>query len=223
MAEIQVARSRRARRMRLSVDPRNGKVRLSIPWRAALKPALDWAETQRPWIEAQLGKLPAAAPLGPGASVTVGGEALLIDWAEDRPRRVARLPGRLVVGGPRDALQPRLLRWLKAEALAVLTRKTLRVAERAGVSVGQIAVGDPRSRWGSCASSGDIRYSWRLILAPAHVLRATVAHEVAHRVHMNHGPAFHRLVAELLGEDPAPARRWLRANGASLHWVGRDS
>ncbi|MDP8994550.1 MAG: M48 family metallopeptidase, partial [Pseudomonadota bacterium] len=85
----------------------------------------------------------------------------------------------------------------------------------------RVAVGDPISRWGSCSSSAAIRYSWRLILAPDWVRRATVAHEAAHLVHMNHGPAFHALVGELLGEDPRPAWLWLRREGAALHRIGR--
>ena len=40
---------------------------------------------------------------------------------------------------------------------------------------------------------------------------------------MNHGPAFHALVASLDESDPARSRAWLRAHGAALHWVGRDS
>ena len=53
--------------------------------------------------------------------------------------------------------------------------------------------------------------------------RATAAHEVAHRVHMNHSAAFHALVATLYGRDPAAERAWLRRHGASLHWFGRGS
>ncbi|WP_156454078.1 M48 metallopeptidase family protein, partial [Sphingomonas sp. CCH15-F11] len=60
-------------------------------------------------------------------------------------------------------------------------------------------------------------------LAPPFVLEATAAHEVAHRVHMNHGPAFHALVAQLLDDDPAPAMAWLRRHGATLHWIGRST
>ena len=68
----------------------------------------------------------------------------------------------------------------------------------------------PASRWGSCSASGAIRYNWRLILAPPHLLRWVVAHEVAHRRHMNHGPAFQALEAELYGGDVAAARAELR-------------
>ncbi len=111
----------------------------------------------------------------------------------------------------------------RREALATLTAETAEYAGRAGVTVTGVAVGDPRSRWGSCASGGTIRYSWRLILAPSAVRRATVAHEVAHRVHMNHGPAFHALVAHLYGRAPTAEHDWLRRNGARLHWFGRES
>jgi predicted metal-dependent hydrolase len=103
----------------------------------------------------------------------------------------------------------------------LLERETRAFAERAGVAVSRVSVGDPISRWGSCSARGSIRYSWRLILTPDWVRRATVAHELAHRVHMNHGPAFHALVAELLEEDPTPARQWLRRHGASLQRFGR--
>lgn len=125
--------------------------------------------------------------------------------------------------GPIETLGRRVETWLKRIALDRLSGETAEFAAKIGVTVTQVAVGDAKGRWGSCASTGIIRYSWRLILAPGHVRRATVAHEVAHRVHMNHGPAFHALVADLLGNDPAPARAWLRANGAALHWFGRSS
>jgi hypothetical protein len=62
-----------------------------------------------------------------------------------------------------------------------------------------------------------------LALAPAAVRRATAAHEVAHRIHMDHSPAFHALVEQLYGSDPTPHRRWLRTHGATLHWYGRSS
>ena len=118
-------------------------------------------------------------------------------------------------------LVPRLMRWLRSQSGLLLDRESREFADRAGVSLTRVSVGDPISRWGSCSSHGSIRYNWRLILAPDWVRRATVAHEVAHRVHMNHGPAFHMLVADLLGQDPTHARLWLRRHGASLHRFGR--
>jgi predicted metal-dependent hydrolase len=215
-------RSTRARAMRLVVDSRNGTVRLTLPRRASETEGLRWAETKRAWVEGQLSQLPAPQPIASGMIVPFGGVELRLDASDRYPRRPLVADGTLRIGGPVDSLGPRLLRWLKGEAKVLLERETQEFAAKAGVIVPNVGVGDPVSRWGSCAASGDIRYSWRLILAPEYVRRATVAHEVAHRVHMNHSRIFHILVAEIYEGDPSPARRWLRQHGASLHRFGRD-
>lgn len=207
--------------MRLRVDSRTGAVVLSYPTGVSQRRALEWARSQRAWIEAQLAKVPEPAPLAAGGKVPLCGIPHLIDWQAERRRSVRVEDQRILIGGPAETLQPRLLRWLKQHALQILEQETRSFALKAGVSVSRVAVGDPLSRWGSCSSSGAIRYSWRLILAPDWVRRATVAHEVAHRIHMNHGPQFHALVEELLGADPKPARLWLKREGAAIHRIGR--
>ena len=221
-AEIEVVRHTRARRMRLSVDPRSGKVKLTLPPRASLKKGMDWAREQQGWIALQQAKMPEARPFAPGARIPIGDAEVEIVWPATGAGRTPRLIGdQLLCGGPREGLEKRIERWLRQAALDLLSEETAEYAERAGVSVTKVSIGDPRGRWGSCASSGQIRYSWRLLLAPSFVRRSTVAHEVAHRVHMNHSPAFHRVVAELYEGDPDRARAWLKRNGAGLHWYGR--
>lgn len=219
----EVVRNARARRARLSVDSATGRVRLVLPPRASLKTALAWAAGKADWIAEQRARLPQALPFEPGSVFPFGDGTLTIAWEETASRRIVRDGNVLRCGGPRDGLSRRIALWLHREALRVLSEETAEFAARAGVSVTKVAVGDPKTRWGSCASSGTIRYSWRLILMPAFVRRSTVAHEVAHRLHMNHGPHFHRAVAQLDESDPARSHAWLRANGAALHWVGRGS
>ena len=221
--EIEVVRHPRARTIRLLLDPATGRARLVLPRRAALKPAIAWAEGKRDWLAAARRALPRPRPLVPGAVVTVDDAPLTILWREGRRRAVVRSDGALSLEGPVETVPRRVEAWLKRTALDLLTDDTRHYSELADVTVTRVAVGDARGRWGSCASSGAIRYSWRLLLAPSWVRRAIAAHEVAHRVHMNHSPAFHALVAELYGGDPTLARAWLRAHGAGLHWVGRSS
>ncbi|HEU4961858.1 MAG TPA: YgjP-like metallopeptidase domain-containing protein [Sphingomonas sp.] len=222
MTAIRVVRHPRARRARLTVDPASGAARLTLPPRASLKAALRWAEGQEAWIAAQRARLPQPRPFLPAGTVPFRGGTLTIDWCADAPRRIVRDDNRLVCGGPAEGLARRVAAWLKREALAVLSEETAFYADRARVTVEGVTVGDPGGRWGSCSCRGAIRYSWRLILAPDAVRRATVAHEVAHRLHMDHSAAFHAAAARILGEDPAPARAWLRKHGAALHWVGRE-
>ena len=220
---IEIVRNARARRARLSVDNATGRVRLVLPPRAPLKPALAWAEEKAAWIAAQRALLPQPVPFAPGAEIPFEDAVLTILWDAAAPRRVERVGDVLRCGGSVDGVPRRIALWLKREALRVLSAETAEFAARAGVVVTRVAIGDPKTRWGSCASSGTIRYSWRLILMPAWVRRSTVAHEVAHRLHMNHGPHFHRVVAALDEGDPDASRRWLRRHGAALHWVGRVS
>lgn len=218
---LEVRRVAQARRMRLSVDPRDGAVRLVLPPRASLARGVAWAETKRGWIEGALAALPAGLPFADGAVLPFAGGTLTIAWSTAAPRTPVRDEEVLRVGGPPERLAVRVERWLRAEALARLTVHTHAFCDRAGVVRSPVAVGDPRSRWGSCSSSGAIRYSWRLVLAPAQVLEATAAHEVAHRLHMDHSPAFHAATARLLGREPHAERDWLKRHGAMLHQVGR--
>lgn len=221
-APYEVVRSATARRIRLAVDPATGVARLTVPKRAALKPALAWADERRGWIAEQQARLPRPIPFRPGAILPIDGTPLTLDWQAGAPRGPNVAADRLVIGGPAEAMPGRAERWLRALARARLSEDTEFFAARAGVSIARVAIGDPRRRWGSCASDGSIRYSWRLILAPVFVRHATVAHEVAHRLHMNHSAQFHAAVAQILGSDPAPATAWLRSHGAALHWYGRE-
>ena len=220
-ASLTLKPSARARVLRLRVDPRTGGVVLTVPRGVSRRRALAWAEGQRAWIEAALADVPPPLSIAPGSLLPLYGAPHRVDWRENHARTVKVEDGRILTGGPADTIEPRLLRWLRQHARDVLDRETRDYAAKAGVSVARVGVGDPLSRWGSCSESGTIRYSWRLILAPDWVRRATVAHEVAHRVHMNHGREFHALVETLFEADPGPARLWLRRHGAGLHRIGR--
>ena len=218
---VEVKTNAQARRVTLRADATRGVVRLSLPPRASTAKALAMLDTHREWIAARVAAWPAAAIFAPGVSLTIEGEAVVVDWTPDRPRVPKLEGGRLRVGGPLDGLPARIERFLKARARVVLTAETRDIAARLGRPVAAVTVRDTASRWGSCTAAGRIAYSWRLILAPPEVRRYVVAHEVAHLAHLDHGPGFWRLTTELYDGDMAAARRWLKRHGASLHWIGR--
>ena len=119
---------------------------------------------------------------------------------------VKLIDDRLQCGGPIEAFAGRIERFLRARARDRLSQVTEEMAQKAGVTVRSVSVGDAGNRWGSCSTSGAIRYSWRIILAPPHLLRWLVANEVSHRRHMNHGPEFRALEAQLYEGNVAAAR-----------------
>ena len=218
---VRISRLKRSRRLRLRVDHDARLLKLTMPWRHSARAALDWVAGQRPWIERQLAAAPDAVPLHDGATIPVEGVPLTIVH-QPGARRGVRVEGReLIIGGLAESVPAAIERWLRTLARERLSAETARVAAAAGVTVRSVSVGDAASRWGSCSSSGAIRFSWRLILAPPHVLRFVVAHEVAHRLHMDHSPAFKAAEERLFGGPGGPARSDLRRLSPSLRAVGR--
>lgn len=219
---LRVRRNARARNLILRLDEQTGGAVVTIPKRTSVREAYDMALRKSDWIAVQLKRRPAKVPFAPGAVIPILG----IDHeVQHNPvgRGITCVNGAILVSGREEHLARRLADWLKAQAKAEITPRAHAKAEglqnQANRRVGRITVRDTRSRWGSCAADGQLNFSWRLILAPEHVLDYVVAHEVAHLVHRNHGEAFWALtngLTERMGE----ARAWLNAHGRSLHRFG---
>jgi hypothetical protein len=215
--EIAVKVSKRARSFRLSL-PAAGPV-LTLPEGARWVDAEAFLDRHRHWLAARLPRTAPAQRLAAGSSVPLRGQPHAIVATGALRGRVEQADGAdgpvLLVPGE-DAHQPRrLYDWLKAQALADLNAQSLFHAARLDVSVKQIRLRSQSSRWGSCSSSGNINYNWRLILAPPFVLDYVAAHEVAHLVEMNHSPAFWATVKRTLPEMER-GRAWLKAHGRDL-------
>lgn len=211
----------RARRLKLRLDADRGEIRLTCPPRASRRAALDWAASQRDWVAKQIAAVPDDHPLSPGHSIPFLGRPVALRHDPHGARRVTDTGDALVAGGPLASFEGRIERWLKQQARTILSADTAEIAARAGVSVRAVSVGDAGTRWGSCSASGSIRYNWRLVLAPPPIRRWVVAHEVAHRLHMDHSPAFHAAEARLYEGGPDAARAELRQLGPGLKRIGR--
>jgi predicted metal-dependent hydrolase len=221
---VRIRRHRQARRYTLRIQAATREVVLTIPPRGTLKEARNFAEKHRAWIAARLGRLPQAAPFAHGAVVPLRGEPHTIIhrasargtvWTE-RNRDGGRL---LCVAGQAPHLKRRIADFLQREAKRELESASRRFAKMLDVVVRRVSIRDPSSRWGSCSSTGVLSFSWRLILAPGHVLEYLAAHEVAHLIEMNHSARFWRVVRRLV-PDHQRAKVWLDAHGADLHRYG---
>ena len=126
---------------------------------------------------------------------------------------------RLNVYGRVEHAPRRLKDWLIEEARGDLDDCVAVHARKLGVKARRITLRDQTSRWGSCTAGGLLAFSWRLIMAPAHVLDYVAAHEVAHLLEMNHGPKFWKHVARCMPRVDE-AKRWLLNHGADLHRYG---
>lgn len=223
---LMVRVSPRARRIGLRVDPRIGGAELVLPKGVSTKKGLNFAATKSDWLWDHIAALPKPIPFIDGSVIPVMGLTRRIRHeGAGRPcPGLARGPvwlseDFLHVRGEEPHLARRLKDWLKAEAKREITARAMAAADTLGLTVRRITLRDPKSRWGSCSTNGNLSFSWRLILAPESVLHYVVCHEVAHLAEMNHGPKFWKLVGKLVNDSQMP-RDWLRLHGVNLHRYG---
>ncbi|HEU4620940.1 MAG TPA: SprT family zinc-dependent metalloprotease [Burkholderiaceae bacterium] len=99
-----------------------------------------------------------------------------------------------------DQIRDRVQGFLQARAKTLFAERLAVYCERAALPVGRWRLSSARTRWGSCTSDGTIRLNWRLMHFPMSVIDYVVAHEVAHRRELNHGPRFWQAVESIFPE-----------------------
>lgn len=213
---VTLRRSARARRITLTAPHDGGPPRLTAPPQASLSEIRMFLLRQEDWLRDALARAPQPVEVRPGARLPVAGRMRLVMTMPGARRPPALDGDRLVLqGGDPTAAGPRIEAWLKERARAELTAIARACAAELGASPGRITLRDTRGRWGSCASSGNLSFSWRLAMAPPETLDYVAAHEAAHLLEMNHGPRFWELV-ERLRPGWRRQRDWLRREGPGL-------
>lgn len=220
-AEVEVRRHPAARRLTLRVSQTRRAVIVTVPTRCRIDEANLFVHRNLAWVQERLGKLPNLVPLAHDSVLPLRGVLHRIEFgSRDRGsvvlvRQTPEGPVIDVRGRPEHC--PRRLRdWLRDSARSDLDDRVAFHAKRLGLVPRKLSLRDQTSRWGSCSSKGVLSFSWRLVLAPPHVLDYVAAHEVAHLAEMNHGPRFWALVRQTYPEMDQ-ARQWLRQHGLQLY------
>lgn len=218
--QVRYRRNRQAKRLILRVDRTGGGLVVTLPPRLGLDDGRDFLAKNLDWARRSLGRLPEPVPFCDGAAIPFRGTPHRI---RHRPggRGIEVRTGELNVGGRPEHLARRLRDWLRDRAREDLAGHARDAADRLGRTAGRITVRDTVSRWGSCSrGSGNMSFSWRLILAPSWVAAYVAAHEAAHLVEPNHSDRFWALLRDLDPNTDA-AETWLRDEGPNLHRYGR--
>jgi predicted metal-dependent hydrolase len=218
---VRFVKNARARRIVLRLSREEDCVVITVPRGSSQREGLDFARRSAAWIAEQLDRRPSRQTLGSGIVIPLRGTPHAVKPTGTRRGLIAidAAQREILVPGDGRHVGRRLKDWLKQAARRDLEAASRKYAAAMGVSFRSITIRDQKSRWGSCSSSGELSYSWRLILTPAQVLDYVAAHEVAHLKHMNHGPRFWALVNAHCAHAEQ-ARAWIRRNGSEVHrWV----
>jgi predicted metal-dependent hydrolase len=221
LPEYRVRVSQRARRIRLTVNPRDGLV-VVVPHRWRGDPSLFVAE-KADWARAALESVSERRAL-----LSAGAEALLPDVVElgsvgetwpveyrttcSASVRVRTKGSLLVVSGAVDDAEKclaALTRWLDRTARERLLPLLAGTADAAGIAYQSARVRRQRTRWGSCSSRRTISLNRNLVFLPEHLVRSLMLHELAHTLVMNHSERFWEALAAL-DPDARPHRAQMR-------------
>ncbi|MEJ2514393.1 MAG: SprT family zinc-dependent metalloprotease [Gammaproteobacteria bacterium] len=195
--------SRRARRLGLRVFP-HGVVEVVVPPRTGRRRIEAFLASHRAWIEeARRTMLEVHGPhsLDPPGDLQL--RAVEETWRVSYgagPRRLSEAPaaggGVLRLSGPADDQwrRDRLRRWLRVRAKAVLVPWMEAVSRELELPFSSVSIRRQRSRWGSCSADGRISLNCALLFLDPALVRQVCVHELCHTRHLNHSPAFWRLV-----------------------------
>jgi len=212
--EINLRRSKRARRISLRVSSLDGKVTLTFPYGLPESQALEFANEKADWLRKQQDRQVETVLVALGVTLPFRGSHRVI--VSGSGRRIEISDTAIYVPGNPETAARRVLGHLKQSARSELALASDTYAAKLGKPYSRLSIRDTRTRWGSCSSNGGLMYSWRLIMAPPNVLDYVAAHEVAHLVEMNHSSEFWKKVEQIYGDYSKP-RQWLRDHGNELH------
>lgn len=224
--------SDRRRTVTIAVDPSAG-VLVKAPRDAPRRRVDDVVKSKATWI---LRKLLECGEIGPRAAAKefVSGESysylgrhyrLKIQRSREADTPSASLQGHfLTVTLPRSVPDTReavvrraVVAWYRKQAARRLPERVEIYALRAGIQPPPVLVRDQQKRWGSCNCKGELRFNWRVMMAPMALVDYVVAHEVCHVIVPDHSTRFWKVLETILPEYENRRAR-LRVEGAKFYF-----
>jgi predicted metal-dependent hydrolase len=102
-------------------------------------------------------------------------------------------------------------RWYVQEAEKEIRSRCMWFSMTTGYAPASVRISDAKQRWGSCTSTGNLNFSWRLIQAPLEIVDYVIVHELVHLKQHDHSKKFWAKVGDVM-PDYERRRQWLREN-----------
>lgn len=188
------------RTLALTLD-RQGRLIAHAPLRMPLRTIEAFILEKQDWIARKRQELSAAESRTCGFSLEEGGCIPYLGGrvriSYDSVRRATMQDGVLTL--PRTGRPAQhVLNWLAEQARRELPAYVEKWAHRMQVYPTALSFGYAKARYGSMASDGRMRLNVALMHFPPQHINYVVVHELAHRVHPDHSPAFHAYVESVL-------------------------
>lgn len=188
------------RNLALTLD-RQGRLIAHAPLRMPLRTIEAFILEKQDWIARKRQELSAAGSRMSGFSLEEGGCIPYLGGrvriSYDSVHRATMQDGVLTL--PRTGRPTQqVLNWLAEQARRELSSYVEKWSKRMNVYPTALSFGYAKARYGSMTSDGRMRLNVALMHFSPQYIDYVVVHELAHRVHPDHSPAFHAYVESVL-------------------------
>jgi len=216
-----IKRSARRKHLTITVE-RDRSVVVHVPESTSEEKIRAVVESKRQWIYEKTRHAQKYGSLHPPGKEMVNGESALylgrqyqIEVVQNSSEEI-RFEQRFLIPARLSSERRKVLRnWYMERAKDKILPRARKFAHDLGVEFADARIVDNRYRWGSCTTSDNIHFNWRLIKAPMYVVDYVIVHELAHLLESNHTLRFWNIVrAQSSRMDKA--KQWLIENGQIL-------
>ena len=216
---------RSSRRKTATVRVQEGKVSVTVPKSLSESHIEVLIARKAPWIRKTLLLQREIETVKPkeyvsGESFTYLGRNYRLQVESGKTVSVKLNPENLWVRVPGGCNNPErvknaLIQWYRIRAGEVLREKAERYAKVIDVTTTAVVIKAFKSSWGNCDSRGQVKFNWKIIIAPNRIVDYLVVHELCHLKQHNHSPKFWECV-ESVFPDYKECNEWLKQNGRML-------
>ena len=122
------------------------------------------------------------------------------------------VPKRWSVIKRKEAAKEALISWYREHAKERIAERAAYFSKQLGIETPKTFVRDQQKRWGSCNKKGELRFNWRIVMAPMLLVDYVVAHELCHLFFYDHSTEFWSLLRKIM-PDYEKRRRLLEKTG----------
>jgi predicted metal-dependent hydrolase len=218
---IKVVKRKHSKYMRLRVSP-VGEIKLTVPVFTPKNQINEFLDSQKPWLKQVLKNVKPSRKLKlvNGETIEILDHTFKLKFYKKHANPKAYIETNTqtihVFSTNNKAEIKALVKNTLIEHARKLTKhKSKYFVNRLDIDYKKISIREQRSRWGSCSTSGNLNFNWKIILAPRSVFNYVIAHEVSHLIEHNHSKNFWTLV-EKLHPNYKKDKDWLKTHANEL-------
>ncbi len=210
LGEVQFKKSKRAKKLRISLKPFKGIV-VTIPQHITYQKAQAFLDAHVDWVKAQrakMQKLEAEQIYDFGSEFQTKMTTIKIIATHQAEPYLQQQQEQLILGIPHKAdikskpwqelIKTQIEEQLRREAKAYLIPRSIEIAKKHQIAINKVSTRKAKTRWGSCSSQNNISLSIYLMTLPDELIDYVIYHELAHVKEKNHSAAFWQHLEELL-------------------------